>query len=151
MNLHELLQGRQDAGEPIKIGLIGAGRFGTMFLSQVRNTPGMHVVGIADINTQRAEGALELVDWPADAVASSVDDALAHGSTVVVPDAGALLDADLDVIVEATGNPIVGTDHALRAIRGGKHIIMVTVEADALCGPALAAEDKKAGLVYSLA
>ena len=151
MNLHELLQGRQDAGEPIKIGLIGAGRFGTMFLSQVRNTPGMHVVGIADINTQRAEGALELVDWPADAVASSVDDALAHGSTVVVPDAGALLDADLDVIVEATGNPIVGTDHALRAIRGGKHIIMVTVEADALCGPALAAEAKKAGLVYSLA
>ena len=151
MNLHELLQGRQDAGEPIKIGLIGAGRFGTMFLSQVRNTQGMHVVGIADINTQRAEGALELVDWPADAVASSVDDALAHGSTVVVPDAGALLDADLDVIVEATGNPIVGTDHALRAIRGGKHIIMVTVEADALCGPALAAEAKKAGLVYSLA
>ena len=85
MNLHELLQGRQDAGEPIKIGLIGACRFGTMFLSQVRNTPGMHVVGIADINTQRAEGALELVDWPADAVASSVDDALAHGSTVWSP------------------------------------------------------------------
>ncbi|WP_341854540.1 Gfo/Idh/MocA family oxidoreductase [Brachybacterium sp. GPGPB12] len=112
MNLHELLKGRQDAGDPIKIGLIGAGRFGTMFLSQVRNTPGMHVVGIADINTERAKGALELVEWPADAVASSVEDALANGTTVVVPDAGALLDADLDIIVEATGNPIVGTDHA---------------------------------------
>lgn len=151
MNLHELLQGRQDAENPIKIGLIGAGRFGTMFLSQVRNTPGMHVVGIADINTERAHGALKLVDWPADAVAPTVEDALAHGTTVVVPDAGQLLEADLDIIVEATGNPIVGTDHALRAIRSGKHIIMVTVEADALCGPALAAEAKKAGLVYSLA
>ncbi|MFC7456278.1 NAD(P)H-dependent oxidoreductase [Brachybacterium sp. GCM10030267] len=151
MNLHELLRGRQDAGDPIKIGLIGAGRFGTMFLSQVRNTPGMHVVGIADINTERAHGALDLVDWPSDAVAGSVEEALSGGGTAVVGDAGALLDVDLDVIVEATGNPIVGTDHALRAIRGGKHIIMVTVEADALCGPALAAEAKKAGVVYSLA
>ena len=151
MNLHELLRGREDSGKLIRIGLIGAGRFGTMFLSQVRNTPGMHVAGIADINTKRAEGALDLVGWPADAVASNMEDALANGSTAIVPDAGELLDADLDVIVEATGNPIVGTDHALRAIRTGKHIIMVTVEADALCGPALAAEAKKAGVVYSLA
>lgn len=151
MNLHALLTARQESGTPIRIGLIGAGRYGTMFLAQVRNTPGMHVVGIADINTERAQGALKLVDWPADAVADSVEDALANGTTTVVGDAGALLDADLDVIVEATGNPIVGTDHALRAIRGGKHIIMVTVEADALCGPALAEEAQKAGLVYSLA
>ncbi|MGO1684797.1 MAG: Gfo/Idh/MocA family oxidoreductase, partial [Brachybacterium sp.] len=115
MNLHALLQDRQDADNPIKIGLIGAGRFGTMFLAQVRNTPGMHVVGIADINTERANGALKLVDWPTDAVASSVDDALQNGTTVVVSDAGELLEADLDIIVEATGNPIVGTDHALRA------------------------------------
>ncbi|GAA1488120.1 NAD(P)H-dependent oxidoreductase [Brachybacterium sacelli] len=151
MNLHELLRARADVGTPLKIGLIGAGRYGTMFLAQVRNTPGMHVVGIADINTPRAEGALELVDWPADQVATSVEHALSGGGTAVVGDAGQLLEADLDVVVEATGNPIVGTDHALRAIRSGKHIIMVTVEADALCGPALALEAKKAGVVYSLA
>ncbi|GAA1727208.1 NAD(P)H-dependent oxidoreductase [Brachybacterium phenoliresistens] len=151
MNLHELLRARQDAGTPIRVGLIGAGRYGTMFLAQVRNTPGMHVVAIADINTQRAQGALELVDWPAEAVAGSIDEALAGGGTAVIPDAAALLDADVDVVVEATGNPIVGTKHALHAIRTGKHIIMVTVEADALCGPALAAEAEKAGVVYSLA
>ena len=62
-----------------------------------------------------------------------------------------LFDADLDVIVEATGNPIVGINHALRAIETGKHIIMVTVEADALAGPALAKRAKEAGVVYSLA
>ncbi|GAA1486622.1 NAD(P)H-dependent oxidoreductase [Brachybacterium fresconis] len=151
MNLHELLRAREDAGTPIRIGLIGAGRYGTMFLAQARSTPGMHVVGIADINTQRAEGALDLVGWPAEQVAGSVEEALTGGGTAVVGDAGLLLEADLDVIVEATGNPIVGTDHALRAIRGGKHIIMVTVEADALCGPALAVEAKRAGVVYSLA
>lgn len=151
MNLHELLKQRHAEGQPIRVGLIGAGRYGTMFLAQVRNTPGMHVVGIADINVARAEGALELVDWPAEAVASSVEDALADGTTVIVDNGDALLDADLDVIVEATGNPVVGTRHALKAIRSGKHVIMVTVEADALCGPALGAEAKKAGVVYSMA
>ncbi|WP_043502934.1 NAD(P)H-dependent oxidoreductase [Georgenia sp. SUBG003] len=151
MNLHHLLLEREESGRPIRVGLIGAGRYGTMFLAQVRNTPGMHVVGIADINVERARNALSLVDWPQEAVAGSVEEALAGGGTVVLDNAGPLLDADLDVIVEATGNPVVGTDHALRAIRTGKHIIMVTVEADALCGPALAAEAEKAGVVYSLA
>jgi predicted homoserine dehydrogenase-like protein len=70
---------------------------------------------------------------------------------VVLPDAAPLFDADIDVIVEATGNPIIGVDHALRAIATGKHIMMVTVEADALAGPALAARAEKAGVVYSMA
>jgi predicted homoserine dehydrogenase-like protein len=122
-----------------------------MYLAQARNIPGVHVVAIADINVERAQGALKLVDWPAEATATGVDDALANRTTAVIPDAAQLFDADIDVIVEATGNPIVGVDHALRAIATGKHIIMVTVEADALAGPALARRAEKAGLVYSMA
>jgi len=122
-----------------------------MYLSQARNIPGVHVVAIADINTARAQGAFELVGWPADQVADSIEDALARRATTIVSDAAALFDADIDVIVEATGNPIVGVDHALRAIETGKHIIMVTVEADALAGPALAARARAAGVVYSMA
>lgn len=151
MNLHELLREREAQGRPIRVGLIGSGRFGTMFLAQARATPGMHVVGIADINTERAYGSLDRVGWPAEGRAATLADAQADGTTAVVSDASSLLDADLDVVVEATGNPLVGTLHALRAIRTGKHIIMVTVEADALCGPALAAEARRAGVVYSLA
>src|SRR5690242_1512523 len=116
MNLHALLEQRERDGRPIRVGLIGAGRFGTMYLAQARNIPGVHVVGIADINTERARGALALVDWPAEATAADLDDALAHRTTAVIADAGPLFDADVDVIVEATGNPIVGVDHALRAI-----------------------------------
>ncbi len=151
MNLHSLLEQREREGRPIRVGLIGAGRFGTMYLAQARNIPGIHVVAIADINVKRAKGALALVNWPAEATASSLTDAVAHRTTAIIPDAGPLFEVDIDVIVEATGNPIVGVDHALRAINSGKHIIMVTVEADALAGPALARRAEEAGVVYSMA
>jgi predicted homoserine dehydrogenase-like protein len=57
----------------------------------------------------------------------------------------------VDVIVEATGNPLAGTEHALAAIDGGQHVVMVTVEADVLVGPLLAERARAAGVVYSLA
>jgi predicted homoserine dehydrogenase-like protein len=151
MNLHALLQEREREGRPIRVGLIGAGRFGTMYLAQARNIPGVHVVAVADINVERANGALALVDWPIDATAATIADAVANRTTAVISDARQLFDADIDIIVEATGNPIVGVDHALRAISTGKHIIMVTVEADALAGPALARRAQDAGVVYSMA
>lgn len=151
MNLHHLLCERQAAGTPIRVGLIGAGRYGNMYLAQARNIPGVHVVAVADINVERARNAFALADWPADALAASLADAERDGTTVILDSADALFDSGIDVIVEATGNPIVGVSHALRAIETGKHIIMVTVEADALAGPALAARARAAGVVYSMA
>lgn len=151
MNLHDLLLARERDDKPIRVGVVGAGRFGTMFLAQVRATPGIHVAAVADINLDRALQALKLVDWPQGAVADDIGDALAHGSTAVLPEAGPLFAEGIDVIVEATGNPIVGAQHALKAIEAGQHIIMVTVEADALVGPALARRAAQENLVYSLA
>jgi predicted homoserine dehydrogenase-like protein len=151
VNLYSLLQQREDEGRPIRVGLIGAGRYGTMYLAQARNIPGVHVVAIADINVDRAKGAFDLVDWPGDQIASDVEDALANRTTAIIPDAGPLFDSRIDVIVEATGNPIVGIDHALRAFAAEQHVMMVTVEADALAGPALARRAEKAGVVYSMA
>lgn len=150
MNLYAQLRARAATGRPIRVGLIGAGRFGTMYLAQARSIPGIHVVGIADINRPRAEAALDLVGWPQDARAVDVSAALSSGATTVTTDAFDLLEADLDIIVEATGNPLVGTRHALRAFETGKHVAMVTVEADALVGPVLAERARAAGLVYSL-
>jgi predicted homoserine dehydrogenase-like protein len=57
----------------------------------------------------------------------------------------------VDIIVEATGNPIAAVEHALAAFRHGKHVVMVTVEADAVCGPLLARRAREAGVIYSLA
>lgn len=151
MNLHQLLAEREAEGRPIRIGLIGAGRFGTMYLSQARNIPGVHVAAVADLNLDRGRGAFRLAGWPDELVTDSVDDAIAHRTTAVVAAASELFRPDIDVVVEATGNPIVGVDHALRAIATGQHIIMVTVEADALAGPALAERARAAGVVYSMA
>ncbi|WP_413317310.1 Gfo/Idh/MocA family oxidoreductase [Agrococcus sp. 1P02AA] len=150
MNLHELLKEREAQGRPITVGLIGSGRFGTMYLSQARNIPGVRVRAIADINTARARESLARVGWPAEDVVDSVDE-LSEGKTAVIADAMDLFATDIDVIVEATGNPIVGIKHALAAIDSGKHVMMVTVEADALAGPALAKRAADAGVVYSMA
>ena len=153
MNLHALLLERESAGRPVTVGLIGAGKFGTMFLSQARLTKGLHVAGVADLNVQRARSQLATAGWPAEQFsASTLGDAIKQRRTHVTPDAEALIaHPGIEVIVEATGIPEAGIKHALKAIEHGKHIVMVNVEADALAGPLLARKARAAGVVYSLA
>jgi predicted homoserine dehydrogenase-like protein len=153
MNLHAKLLEREAAGRPVKVGIIGAGKFGTMFLSQARLTRGMHVVGIADLDVARARSQLDIANWPAEAyTATSLADAHKKRATFVTDNAGALIaDLQIEVIVESTGVPGAGIQHCLQAIANGKHIVMVNVEADAVAGPLLARRAKAAGVVYSLA
>src|ERR1700750_3008513 len=133
MNLHALLLEREAAGRPVTVGLIGAGKFGTMFLAQAYRTRGMHVVAVADLAVDRARRQLQAAGWSDESyAASSLDAALRQRSTHVTPDADALIACpQVEVIVEATGIPEAGIRHALRAIEHGKHIVMVNVEADA--------------------
>ncbi|HEY6858922.1 MAG TPA: SAF domain-containing protein [Pseudolabrys sp.] len=153
MNLHAKLIEREAAGRPVTVGLIGAGKFGTMFMTQARLTQGMHLVGVADLDVARASSQLKSAGWPNYAyAASSLDDAHKNRSTFVTDNAEALIsDPRIEVIVEATGVPSAGIHHALSTIANGKHIVMVNVEADALAGPLLARRAKTAGVVYSLA
>ncbi len=142
MNLSNLLAARVAAGNPVRCGLIGAGKFGSMFLSQVPTIVGLEVVAIGDLDIHRARQACRRVGWQDERI-----------ETVHFLESGkdlCRLD-NIDVIIEATGNPIAGVEHALTAIETGKDIIMVNVEADVLCGPALSARANKAGTVYSMA
>jgi predicted homoserine dehydrogenase-like protein len=153
MNLHALLLEREAAGRPIAVGLIGAGKFGTMFLAQARLTRGMHIIAVADLNVQRVRSQLATAGWPVEQfAAASADDALKQRTTHVTDDAEAIIaHPGVDVIVEATGIPEAGILHAIKAIEHGKHIVMVNVEADTLAGPLLARKARAAGVVYSLA
>ncbi len=153
MNLHRLLQARADAGRPVRVGLIGAGKFGTMFLSQARRVPGIHVMAIADLSPERARENLKSTGWPAEQYAAgSAAKALAKGTTFITDDAERVIDAGgIEVIIEATGDPEVGARHALKAIERGRHVIMVNVEADVLVGPLLALKARQANVVYSMA
>lgn len=135
------------------MGLIGCGKFASMFMAQAPRTPGLHVVGIADLAPARARESLMRVGWPAEHFAAkSLGDAIDRGTTFVGSDATALIaHPAIDVIVEATGHPPTGLAHALHAFAARKHVVMVTVEADALAGPLLARKAAEAGVVYSLA
>ncbi|HTS92747.1 MAG TPA: Gfo/Idh/MocA family oxidoreductase [Stellaceae bacterium] len=153
MNLHRLLLERAEAGKPIRVGLVGAGKFGTMFLAQALRTPGLHLMAVADLAPARAREALLRVGWHAERIAAaSLDQAHASGSTFIGDDAAAMIAApQIEVVIDATGVPAAGIRHALLAIEHGKHIVMVNVEADVLAGPLLAERARKAGVVYSMA
>lgn len=153
MNLYSLLRERAAAGRPVRVGLIGAGKFGSMVLAQAQHIEGMHIVGVADLNVEKAHASLARVGWAADKYkAKTLGDAVKNGTTCVLENASALAECEeIDCIIEATGHPIAGVRHALAAIDGGKHVVMVNVEADAMCGPLLAARAKAKGLVYSMA
>ncbi len=136
----DLLRERAASGRPLGVGLVGAGAFGTMLLSQARRLAGLEIAGVADREPNRARNALERAGWSRDELPPVTDDA----ATLVARDG-------VDVVVEATGDAVAGVAHALEAIRLGRHVVMVNVEADALAGPVLAARARAAGIVYSLA
>ena len=137
MNLYAKLLERQD--NPLRVGLIGAGKFATMYLAQLPKTPGVRLVGIADLAPENARQNLQRVG-------------LDPARFPVIEDWERLVaDPQIDIIIEATGNPIAAVEHILGAFKHGKHVINVTVEADAFCGPILARRAREAGVVYSLA
>src|SRR5687768_11089411 len=142
MNLHALALERAARSAPVGVGLIGAGKFGAMFLAQVPTMPGIAVRAIADLDPERARTRLPQLGWDAARIAAL---------TVTADSSELLARADVDVVIEATGDPVAGISHALRAIAAGKHLVVVNVEADALAGPALAARAREAGVLYSLA
>ena len=153
MNLYAKLQQRAADGKPIRVGLIGAGKVGSMYLAQVPRTPGVHLAGIADLSPDAARRNLERVGWAVErSGATSLNEAVAQGSTHVSDDWRALVcHPAIDVVVECTGHPIAAVEHCLEAFRQGKPVVNVTVEADAFCGPLLARRAAEAGVVYSLA
>ncbi|RLA53852.1 MAG: flagellar biosynthesis protein FlgA [Gammaproteobacteria bacterium] len=142
MYLYSSLKQREAVGKPVRVGLIGAGKFGSMFLSQAPTTPGLAVTVIADLNPTQARARCREVGWDEARVAA----------TNFVDDAEVLIKSDnVDVVVEATGHPAAGIKHALLCAEFGKHVVMVNVEADVLAGPYLAKQAKQAGVVYSMA
>ena len=153
MNLHAKLLQRQAENRPIRIGLIGAGKFGSMYLAQIPRTPGVHLVGIADLSPDAARTNLARVGWNPDKLkASNLDQAVKEGSTCISDDWQSLVrHPAIDIVVECTGSPHHAVDHILEAFAHGKHVVNVTVEADAFCGPLLAKRAQAAGVVYSLA
>ena len=153
MSMYSKLKLRAANGTPARVGLIGAGKFGSMFLSQAWRTPGIHLVGVSDLSPANAKASMRRVGWPdARFQAGSLEQAAKTATTFVTDDTLAMIASPfIDIVIDATGSPAAGIRHVLAACEHRKHIVMVNVEADALAGPLLARRAAEAGIVYSMA
>jgi len=117
LNLYAKLLDRETQGKPLRVGLIGAGKFAAMYIAQVLKTPGVHLLGVADLAPANARANLERVGWTPEAYgASSLDAALKEQRTHVSDDWRALVaHPAVEIVIEATGNPVAAVDHALAA------------------------------------
>jgi len=141
MSLTQLAKTRAADKGPVRAALIGAGKFGSMFLAQVPTIAGLEVPIVADLDPDKVRAGLPALGWDTKTIAA----------TRITDDGNEAATWDVDVVIEATGNPIAGTAHALAAIDAGAHVVMVNVEADALVGPVLAKRAAAGGVVYSMA
>ena len=154
--LSEQLAQRQAEGRPIRVGVIGAGKFGGGLVAQLFKARGMEACVVADSDSERARRAHTDAGRLADdirevASVAELNNAIASGGWATVEDGSLLATCDeLDVVVEATGIPEIGARHACAAIDHGKHIVMVTIETDVTVGAALKRRADKAGVVYTL-
>ncbi|GJD36021.1 NAD(P)H-dependent oxidoreductase [Methylobacterium aerolatum] len=153
MSMFAKLKRRAAEGNPVRVGLIGAGKFGSMFLSQAWRTPGIHLVGVADLSPANARASMRRVGWADERfAAASLEDAARSERTFVTDDSAAMIASPfIDIVIDATGSPAAGIRHVLAACAHRKHVVMVNVEADALAGPLLARRAAEAGIVYSMA
>ncbi len=154
--LSRLLAQRAAANEPIRVGIIGAGKFGGGLVAQISQMRGMETAVIADIDLDRARETYAVAGGiPAESVqvaggANAIDDAIRASKPVVVEDGRLITESDLvDVVVEATGLPEVGARMAHQALHNRKHVVMVNVETDVTIGPLLRRLADAAGVVYT--
>ena len=149
------LKARADAQGPVTIGLAGAGQMGTDIVVQVGLMPGVRLGAVSEIRVDNAVKAIEMSgrergDIVQAGSATEIDRAIEANRVAVTEDYKALCAAGhIDVIIDATGNPNVGTLVALEAMRNGKHVVMLNVEADITIGRFLKEEADKAGVVFT--
>ena len=153
MNLSSMLNTRKKLQKPVRVGLIGAGKFGSMILSQARHIEGLIISAVADLNVEKAKDSFNRVGWDtSNCFASSINDAMVSGKTWITENADDVLKIpEIECVIEATGDPLFGVRHALMAIENTKHVIMVNVEADVLCGPYLNQKAIENNVVFSMA
>lgn len=156
IGLHKELAAREAAGSPVRIGLVGAGQMGTDVVAETCMMKGIQVVVTADIDGERAREAYATGKINAEVVAATsaaeADAAVAAGKRAYATDYRIVTDmAEVDVMLEATGVPEIGSRAALRAARHGQHLAMMNVETDITVGPVLRWYAEQKGVLYALA
>lgn len=153
--IQQKLLKRHAAGTPIRVGWVGAGRMITGAICQTALMKGMRNAVICDIRVEAAVRAFEINGVKKKDVlitdsAGAANDAIRVGRPVITQDSRLMPELEVDCVVEGTGVPEVGAEVAFRCIQGGKHIILLNVEADVVIGPMLHQMASRAGVIYSV-
>jgi predicted homoserine dehydrogenase-like protein len=148
------LQARAEAGNPIKVGMIGAGFMGRGIANQIINSvPGMKLVAISNRHLDGAKRAYAEAGIESFEVVNSIDrlqGAIARGQYAVTEDALLLCQAHgIDALIEVTGTIEFGAHVVMKAIAHRKHIIMMNAELDGTVGPILKVYADRAGIILS--
>ncbi len=138
MFLHTKLETRE---KPIKIAFIGCGKFVSMFLAQYNHLNKIKIDSIIDIDVDQAKKncinsglsseTIEKINF-----SNSIDE---------------IIDREIEIFIEATGNPLIGTVHATKILKSKRHVILVNVEADITCGKYLSDLAKENKVICSMA
>lgn len=116
--LHTKLAALEAEGRPIQVGIIGAGKFGSMFISQSHRTKGIRLAAIADLSKDRALASLKRTGYPQhrydESMSISIEEGIKVGKTVITTDSAQMIATPgIDVVLEVTGSPAAGVRHAL--------------------------------------
>jgi predicted homoserine dehydrogenase-like protein len=156
IGLHKELEARELSGNPVRVGLIGAGQMGTDVVATTKMMKGLRVVVTADLDLERAIAAYKIAEIEGEVIiaesASEADEAVAAGKLVAVRDYRLVTDMkNIDVMLEATGAPEIGARAALRSARTGQDLAMMNVETDITVGPILHWYAMQKNVLYALA
>jgi predicted homoserine dehydrogenase-like protein len=148
------LEKRHREGNPIRLGLVGAGYIGRGIAYQIlKHVPGIHLAAIYNRTLSKAQWAYRDggVHSPVRVEsAAELEEVVRQGGHAVTDDPMVLCEAGgIDAIIEATGEVEFGARAALAAIRNGKHLVVMNAELDALVGPILKLHADRAGVVYT--
>ena len=149
------LAAREDAGKPIRIGVIGSGEMGTDLVTQASLMRGIRIAAIATRRPHTALDAMRIAygddDHGQEAETVSKATAAIEAGRIAITSAETLVTTPgIDVVIDATGKPGVAADYDLLAMEHGKHLVMMNVEADVTIGPFLKKEADRLGVVYSV-
>lgn len=139
-------------GQTVRAALVGAGQFGASLIGQARRTAMLDVPVVCDLDIERARESFTGAGYPEDDVviadsAPQAISALESGKRIALSDASLITEVPVDIVVEATGNPEAAARVGLAALSTGKHLAMVSKEADSVIGPELTRRARQNGLV----
>ena len=153
MSYRDRLQQRLDeTGQPLRVGLVGAGQMGTGLAAQLLRMPGITLSAVLDVQKERAEDALGqagITPDPADDVDKAAQ-AIERGGSVALTAIDDLGGLPLDIVVEATGVPDVGARIAVEGLAAGINVATLTVESDVTVGGYMAQLADESTALYSV-